>query len=103
MEFRNYTPHEINLLGVNFPSLGVARVKMVEKVWDQPDFNGGCIDVITEEPGQVTGLPDPETDVYYLVSRVVKSALPGRTDLAVPTRFTRDEAGRITGAQAVIV
>ena len=50
--------------------------------------------------GNVTGLPDPEPDTWYIVSRMVAEALPDRDDLVYPTDLLRDPMGVIIGCGA---
>jgi hypothetical protein len=49
----------------------------------------------------VTGLPDFQTDTFFIVSQLVKSALPNRTDLLVPAQVVRDDKGNIIGCQSL--
>ena len=39
--------------------------------------------------------------VYYIVSQIVKSALPNRADLLVPAEVVRDNAGNIIGCKSL--
>ena len=52
------------------------------------------------EWGTVTGLPEPESGKYYVVSQIVKNASPMRNDLLVPTHMVKDTTGRIVGCLA---
>ena len=102
----NYTPHAVNVVGDNgapdhlIPSSGIARVSVEERpfptdiLWCGGDF---CHDVKTEVMGDVEGLPEAAPDMWYIVSRIVAAALPGRSDLIVPTGFIRDDEGNIIG------
>ena len=51
--------------------------------------------------GEVQGLPDPADDTLYVVSRLVISAVPDRTDLVSPDGAVRDDQGRIIGCTAL--
>lgn len=51
--------------------------------------------------GRPVGLPEPKTDVWLIVSQLVKSALPDRTDLLVPTDIVRDANGSIIGCRSL--
>lgn len=44
-------------------------------------------------------IPYESEDIIYIVSRIVKNSVPDRNDVVVPGGLTRDEKGRITGAQ----
>jgi len=41
--------------------------------------------------------------VLYVVSALVRAALPARKDLASPAKLTRDGKGNITGCEALEV
>ena len=49
--------------------------------------------------GKVTGLPDEEDGTVYIVSRIVKNAIPHRSDCLVPDDILRDEKGVIIGCR----
>ena len=51
--------------------------------------------------GNPEGLPEMANDVYYIVSAMVKNALPGRSDLLVPAEQVRDSDGRIIGCRSL--
>ncbi|MCK9597609.1 MAG: hypothetical protein M0R06_01135 [Sphaerochaeta sp.] len=51
--------------------------------------------------GEPIGLPEQADGVYYIVSQIVKSACPERTDLLVPTDVMRDTNGNIVGCRAL--
>ena len=47
--------------------------------------------------GEPEGLPDFVEGTFYIVSQLVKSALPQRNDLLVPAEVVRDSEGNIIG------
>ena len=51
--------------------------------------------------GEPTGLPPFQEGTYYVVSQLVKSALPERGDLLVPAEMVRDERGQIIGCRSL--
>ena len=57
---------------------------------------GYSFPVVHREWGQVTGLPDPQPGVAFIVSAAVVSACPGRKDIYSPGRLIRDEHGQPT-------
>lgn len=57
---------------------------------------GYSFPVVHREWGQVTGLPDPQPGVAFVVSAAVVSACPGRKDIYSPGRLIRDEHGQPT-------
>lgn len=104
----NLTPHKLvirlgveteNPLTITYPSAGVARCS-VESV---PAGDHEAIPLVYARYAEVTGLPDPQEDVLYVVSAVVRLALPHRTDLASPGGLIRDNEGRVVAAQHLIV
>lgn len=50
--------------------------------------------------GDLEGLPDEQSGVYYIVSGLVKAACPERKDLLVPSEQLRDEQGRVIGCKS---
>lgn len=53
--------------------------------------------------GAVEGLPDPVDGVLYVVSALVRAAVPSRTDVASPGDLVRDSAGNVTGCRTLSV
>ena len=51
--------------------------------------------------GEPEGLPDFQEGTFYIVSQLVKSALPNRTDLLVPAEVVRDNNGAIIGCRSL--
>ena len=96
----NLTPHPINIGERNIPPCGkVARVAVVH---DDAGTHDG-VALVRGTYGEVTGLPTPQAGALYIVSSLVRCALPHRTDLASPTKLVRDEQGRIVGCAALEV
>lgn len=98
MKIRNYTPHEVVLKGVKYPSEGCARCETeVKKI---AEIDG--IPVNRREFKAVYGLPDSEPGTIYIVSAIVAQAIAGqRDDCFVVDETIRDEAGRIIGCKAL--
>lgn len=98
MKIVNLTPHPIRLVanGIEhrIPSSGVARVAVSDIEVGEADG----IPLFRQEYGDVVGLPDPTPHTLYIVSAVVRAALPQRGDLVSPARLIRDENGRVIGA-----
>lgn len=93
--FKNYTPHCITLNdGTKYPSQGIARVCN-----DFTPFNNNNICNVTY--GNITGLPKPIKNTYYIVSTIVLNAAKaqGRTDCVAPAtghpHCIRDDKGFI--------
>ena len=102
MEIKNLTPHALNLKingeYVEYPPDGkVPRLSTVE-VPIEGDFP---FEAVTVEYGDIRDLPDPEEGIILVVSKMCADARPERRDLWYPTRFVRDETGRIVGCDAL--
>ena len=46
-------------------------------------------------------LPPVDPQVFFIVSQMVKSAFPNRTDLLVPAEVVRDKDGKIIGCKSL--
>ena len=51
--------------------------------------------------GAVVGLPEEQDGVLYIVSGLVRAALPDRKDLASPAKLVRNDKGEIVGCEAL--
>ena len=103
MRFVNLTPHTINVLygdgekAIDVPPSGdLARVSQI----DTPCDPIGDIPVCITSYGEVTGLPDPEEGVIYIVSGQVASAAP-RADVMSPGSLVRNKAGDPVGCKGL--
>lgn len=96
----NYTPHALLVYRpdggepIELPQLGNARC--TEEYLPGGLLPGG-LQLTLMGYGDVTGLPDPEPGVVYLVSQLAVNALPERTDVAFPAGLVRDNEGTIIG------
>lgn len=99
----NLTPHQINIIAddgkvVSIPPSGqVARVAQTR----EPRGSIDGITVTYSTFGDVEGLPDPQDGVIYVVSGLVLSAVPDRTDVFAPGEAVRDGEGRVIGARGL--
>lgn len=98
----NLTPHVITVVTGNGnieikPSGIIPRVSV--KTVPTGEVNG--IPLFRNEYGEVVDLPDPVDGTLYVVSGLLKSACPERSDLVVPARQIRDEQGRIVGCEGL--
>lgn len=99
MQLINLTPHDIHVLEgetvSTYPASGQqARVNTTQT--QVGEINGAPI--LRPSYSEVEGLPAPAPDTYYIVSMLVRSAAPGRTDLLSPdsgATAVRDEKGLI--------
>jgi len=96
----NLTPHAIHFPDKSiFPSLQPARCKEESEVIGMVDG----IELIHRKYGEVTGLPEPKEGTLYIVSMIVREALPNRKDIASPGDFVRDKDGNIIFTRNLIV
>ena len=102
VEFVNLTPHQLNVHDnqgnvITLPSSGKVRLsteyKKVETVHG--------IDIFTCEYGEIEGLPEPQDGKIYVVSGLVKQAVPNRRDVVSPGELVRDEHGRPVGCRGL--
>lgn len=103
MEIINLTPHAINILAdggtITIPPSGtIARCGEASE--PAGEING--IPLVTKTYTEVTGLPDEAPGVYYIVSAMVRQALPDRRDLLSPGDLVRDENGNVIGCRNLI-
>ena len=105
-EIINLTPHTVTILSRNtmqpiavFPSEGNARCKQTTEIFG----NIGEIELSRTTFGQVENLRPFEEGKFYIVSRIVMSALQCRPDLLVPNELVRDENGVIIGALSLAI
>ena len=85
MNLINLTPHDIHVMEngeiQTYPASGQqARVSVTQE--KLTEING--VPVYRPVYGEVTGLPEPQNDTMYIVSMLVRSAAPNRTDLISP-------------------
>lgn len=105
MTFRNFTPHEIIVIGSDqevlrrYLSEGSVRV---EEKSEHDGINDG-IQIVRTTYGNAVGLPPPTEGAMFIVSQPVLLACPDRTDLVAPDTgsesVVRDPKGTIIGVR----
>jgi hypothetical protein len=102
MEIVNLTPHKINVVSettVSFPPSGkVARV--TQNLLEVENENG--IPIFTEKLGEVENLPQAKDGVMFIVSVMVRTACPHRTDVVSPGKMIRNSEGQPIGCEGLI-
>ena len=97
MQFMNLTSHDINEVttGLAIPPSGrVARVKA--STIKSAEHAG--VPIYSSTFGAVEGLPEPQTDVIYIVSALALNAVPtNRTDVVSPGSLQRNEHNQPIG------
>lgn len=58
------------------------------------------IPILTATATGVSGLPDEQVNVRFVVSAMIRVACPDRLDLVSPADLVRDEAGNVIGCRA---
>lgn len=120
----NLTPHAINLYSASdctevqsgsykslvlregakaiatYPSMGVARATASKAVVDQLEIAGQVVAVNATTYGKPEGLPEPQTDTFFIVSALTAQAARDRTDLLIVDGTVRDADNRICGCTA---
>ena len=104
MKIINMTPHPIVILDDQdeeiitlLPSGNLIRLDAETKRTGR----FGEIPISETRFGDLQGLPKMAIGVWYIVSQVVKNALPDRLDLLVPAEVVRNETGQIVGCRSL--
>lgn len=107
MEIKNFTPHEINVMGQDgkiirqFPSKGIARCEVRREQTGKISLYPESIPINNTSFGDIYGLPKQEPDVLLIVSVIVANACKGiRDDVIIVDSAVRDKTGRIIGCRA---
>ena len=101
----NKTPHEVHIVDENSQVVrtyekGDSQIRLAVKTVKGDNLADGTPTSKTEF-GEPEGLPDFQEGTFFIVSQLVKSALPKRTDLLVPAEVVRDEKGNIVGCKSL--
>jgi hypothetical protein len=97
----NLTPHAIVVFeGPTIPPSGqVARCST--EASPAGEHAGAMLSRVSF--GAVEGLPEPEAGVLFIVSGLVRSAVPERSDVASPGDLVRDTSGAVVGCRHLVV
>lgn len=109
---KNCTPHAVkivdnegNVVKEYLPSGMTIRLSQETVVVG--DIDGVSLTrTVYGEPQLVTEtgtlpLPEPKEDTLYLVSAMIKSALPEREDMLVPAEQVRNDQGQVIGCKSL--
>ena len=99
---KNCTPHNVDIVvgdtTITIPPFGIVpRCSQIEKAVGKIED----IPVTVQAFGDVTDLPEQEDGVYLIVSRLVATARPNRSDLLVPGPLIRDKEGKVVGCNGL--
>lgn len=97
----NLTPHPITIVGGDTipPTSPPARVSTT----NAPAGDAAGIPLVSQQYGDVVGLPDPQPGVLFIVSAVVRAAVTHRLDVASPGDLVRDGNGQPVGCRNLVV
>lgn len=99
--FVNKTPHKLTIFRGDGSTLELDPIapcpRASEVIQRVATLDGIEISRVTY--GNVLDLPDPEDGTIYVVSMLVRSACPNRTDLVSPGKLVRDSGGNVIGAE----
>ena len=101
--FINLTPHDVSILRTDgttriFPRENREIPRLSQSTKQVAEIEGI---LITETHfGETVHLPEPMPNTFFIVSRLVLSANPHRTDLLVPEQMIRDYCGNIVGCMS---
>jgi len=110
MTIINCTPHTIVITGgPSIPASGtLARVTADLEEIDKVQVGAWFRPVFSQTFGEITGLPEPRTGVYFIVSAIVLQAAKaqGRTDCLAPATghpdTVRNEKGHIVSVPGFV-
>lgn len=101
IEIINLTPRSINIVGgpTFEPSGDIARISSTNESAGEMVVNGEVIPLITQNFGEIVGLPEEKEGTMFIVSGLFFSNT-SRRDLLVPGEQVRDDEGRVIGCQS---
>ena len=104
MKLINLCPHPVCVQHANgetstIPSSGNARVTVEAQLAGSVELEGHVVQVVEGLYGPVTGLPDATPNCAFIVSHMVRMALPRRQDLLSPAEILRDAQGGIVACR----
>lgn len=101
----NKTPHPVNICNTEgkiirtYPK-AEAPIRLAAKTIPAGSLEDGT-PLTKTDFGKPEGLPDYQEGTFLIVSQIVKSALPNRTDLLVPAEVVRDTTSNIIGCKSL--
>jgi hypothetical protein len=106
MRLVNLTPHVVHIVSAGGAITAVPPSGAVARCTESVEHVGSLdanINIKRVGYGAVTGLPDCDAEVMYIVSALVRAAEPARKDLASPGGLVRDDEGAIIGCRYLVV
>jgi len=93
IKFVNLTPYDITV-GNRDPIPATGNVARLNAQTFQARLLDG-IPVFETRINGVTGVPDPQENIYYIVPAIVRQYYPQRKDLLSPAKLVRDKTGAV--------
>lgn len=102
VELVNLTPHTINVQGVSGEVREISPSGVVARVSESSEVVGEVegIALYASVYGEVVDLPEPKEGLLFVVSALVKSAVPNRADVVSPGALVRNAEGQPVGCRA---
>ncbi len=100
----NMTPHPINIIKEGQPTKTIPISGKLIRLKTSTILTGVEVNGVRLSKtvfGEPEGLPKEVEGTYIIVSQLVKSALPQRSDLLVPAEVVRDNQGHILGCRSL--
>lgn len=109
VKFINLTPHLVRVCAedgktvlAEIPPDGrVARVETLDVLHLEDSDTLGC-PIWRQAAGGVTGLPEADGEALWVVSSMVRAAVPARMDVFSPGRLVRGQDGQPTGCVGLV-
>jgi hypothetical protein len=101
--FVNLTPHEINVV-LDDEIKSFSKSGTIARVSEESTlvaWIGGC-PIFESKWGDVIDLPEAEEGIVFIVSAMVRSAVPNRRDVVSPGNPVRDAEGRVIGCRGFV-
>lgn len=100
----NMTPHPVNIVDedgnvVETFSKSDQMIRLSQQIQSAGMVSG--IPLTKTVFGEAENLPALKKGRFFIVSQLVKSALPDRPDLLVPAEVVRDDDGNIVGCRSL--
>ena len=104
MNIINCTPHAVTVVDAEGKILRIIEsngspIRLASSTVPAGEFDG--VPLTRTEFGEPVNLPAPQEGTVYIVSQLVKNAIPGRSDLVVPAEVLRDDKGQIIGCRSL--
>jgi hypothetical protein len=100
---KNLTPHTVTIIKSTGEQIIYMPTGVIPRL-STKTIQVGAVDgipITSTVFGEVQDMPEQQQDVYLIVSRMVLSALPNRSDLLVPNELVRDSKGMIVGCRSL--